>query len=115
MKFISALLLTAFLGFVAGLFSEIPWFCFAFTSFIVAIAIPQKAWKAFVGGFIALFLLWGILAIFIDQANHHILSTRIANLLPLGGSYLLLISVTAFVGGLVSGLAALAGSYVRKS
>jgi len=114
MKFVSALLLTAFLGFAAGLFSTIPWYCFAITSFVVAVAIPQKAGKAFIGGFIALFLLWAVLAIFIDQANHHILSTRIANLLPLGGSYILLISVTAFAGGLVSGLAALAGSYVRK-
>lgn len=114
MKFVSALLLTAFLGYTAGLFSAIPWYCFAITSFIVAVAIPQKAGKSFVSGFIALFLLWAVLAIFIDHANHHILSTRIANLFPLGGSYILLISVTAFVGGLVSGLAALAGSYVRR-
>lgn len=114
MKFISAIILTAFLGYAAGLFSAMPWFCFAITSFVVAIAIPQRPWKSFVTGFIALFLLWTVLVIFIDHANQHILSTRIANLFPLGGSYWVLILVTAVLGGLVSGFAALAGSFVRK-
>lgn len=114
MKFLSALLLTALLGYTVGVFSILPWYCFAFTSFIVAIAIPQRAWKAFLSGFIALFILWALLAILIDQANQHLLSTKIANMLPLGGSYILLIIMTAFTGALVSGFAALAGSFIRK-
>jgi hypothetical protein len=35
--------------------------------------------------------------------------------LPLGGSSFLLILFTAFIGALVAGFAALAGSYVRKN
>ncbi len=112
MKFIVTILLTAFLGYVAPLF--LPWWGFVMTSFIVALAIPQKPWKAFISGFLGLFLFWGIDSFFIDLANQHLLATKIANLLPLNGSYLLLILVTAFTGGLVSGLAALTGSLARK-
>ncbi|MBS1936171.1 MAG: hypothetical protein JST96_19380, partial [Bacteroidetes bacterium] len=43
------------------------------------------------------------------------LSQKIAQVLPLGGSVVALILVTAFVGALVAGFAALAGSYVRKA
>jgi hypothetical protein len=50
-----------------------------------------------------------------DLANEGVLSVKIASLLPLGGSKWLLMIVTAFVGGLVAGFAALSGSYLRSS
>jgi ABC-type Mn2+/Zn2+ transport system permease subunit len=73
------------------------------------------AGKAFVAGFLGLFLLWAGMALLKDAANDHVLSTKVAGILPLGGSYLVLILVTGVVGGLVSGLAALTGSYLRRS
>jgi hypothetical protein len=115
MKFVTAFFLTGFLAYVIGLFSNLPWWSFVFTSFVVAMAVHQKPGKAFLSGFIGLFLLWGLLAILKDNPNEHILSTKVAKLLPLGGSYILLIFLTAFIGGLVSGLAATSGSTFRKS
>lgn len=115
MKFLSALLLTALLAFAAGLYGVLPWWSFAITSCVVAIAVHQKAGKAFLAGFAGLFLLWSILALIIDNANEHILATKVAKILPLGGSYLVLIVLTGIIGGLVSGLAALTGSYLRQS
>ena len=112
MKFIVALLLTAFLGYVAPLY--LPWWTFAATSFIVAFAIPQSPWRAFLAGFAALFLFWGIYAFFIDQANDHLLSVKIAEVLPLNGSYVLLLVITALIGGIVSGFAALTASLCRR-
>jgi hypothetical protein len=47
--------------------------------------------------------------------NQGILSAKIASVLPLGGSAVLLILVTAIVGGLVAGFAAMSGSYLRLS
>ncbi len=113
MKFIIAILLTALLSFAAGLFTSLPWWSFAICALIVGVAIHQKAWKAFLAGFIALALLWGLLAAYHDFNNEHILSTKIAGVLSLGSSTLLLV-VTALVGGLVAGFAALTGSYLRK-
>jgi hypothetical protein len=51
----------------------------------------------------------------IDQSNHHILATKVANILPMKGSYVLLILVTSIVGALVGGLASLTGSFIRSS
>lgn len=115
MKFLSAIILTALLAFATGLYGILPWWSFAITSFIIAIAIHQKAGKAFLAGFLGLFLLWSILAMMIDSANDHILATKVATILPLGGSYWVLILLTGIIGGLVSGLAALTGSYLRQT
>jgi hypothetical protein len=111
MKFLVATFLTALLAFAAGLF--FPWWAIAITSFIVAVAIHQNGLAAFLSGFLGLALLWGITAVLIDFMNNHLLATKIASVLPLGGSVVLLILVTAFVGGLVGGFAAMTGSFLR--
>jgi hypothetical protein len=111
MKFIASIILTALLGYAVTLYFS--WWSFAITSFIVAIAIHQHPGKAFITGFIGLSLLWGIHASMIDNANNHILSQRVAYILPLNGSSISLIWITAITGGLVSGLAALTGSFAR--
>jgi len=112
MKFVVAIILTALLGFAAPLY--FAWWSFAVTSAIVALAVKQKSWVAFVTGFVGLFFLWGGLCFFIDIKNEHLLSQKIAAILPLGGSTPLLITVTALVGALVSGFAALTGSLATK-
>ncbi len=114
MKFLVALLLTAILSFLAGIYIGWWWF-FAVMAFFVALLVHQKAGKAFMAGFSGLFLLWAGLAYWIDMKNEGILSTKIAELLPLGGSSLLLILVTGVIGGLVAGFAAMMGSYLRSS
>jgi hypothetical protein len=116
MKIISAIVLTAFLAYVAGLYTNaLPWWSFVFTSLIVALAVHQRAGRAFLSGFLGVFFLWAGMALLKDAANDHILATKVAQVLPLGGSYLVLILVTGVVGGLVSGAAAMAGSYLRKA
>lgn len=113
MKFSAATILTILLGFISGLY--LPWWGVAITSLLVAVLVHQKAGKAFLAGFLGLFLLWGFLAFWIDMKNNHILSSKIAAILPLGGNSYLLIVVTGFIGGLVAGMAALSGSFLRAS
>lgn len=112
MKFIIVLLLTALLGFAMPLY--FTWWSFAVTSFIIAIFIQQKAFAAFAAGFLGVFLLWLFYTLEVDNANQHILSQRIATLLPLNGSSLLLILITSFIGGFISGFAALSGSLAKR-
>jgi len=114
MKFITSIVLTALLSFAIGLFQFFPWWSFAACALVVAIAIPQKPWQSFVAGFAALFILWIVLACASDIPNEHILSKKVADILHLGGSYVVLILITGLVGGLIAGLGALTGSYVRK-
>jgi hypothetical protein len=115
MKLIAAILLTAFLGFVIGLYTQLPWWGFAITSLLVGLAIRQKPWQSFLAAFTGMFLLWVILAFLKDVPNDHLLSTKVAQILPLKGSYILLILITGIIGGLVGGLSALIGSYALRS
>src|SRR5262249_25620775 len=113
MKFTVAILLTALLSFTAGLWLE--WWIIAVAAFLIALLVHQRAVKAFLSGSIGVFLLWGIMAWWIDMKNEHVLSKKIAEILPLGGNSFLLILVTAIIGGLVGGFGALSGSYLRSS
>lgn len=111
MKFLVSILLIALLSFALGL--EFPWWSLAVAAFVVAALIHQRAGKSFLSGFLGVFLLWGILAFIIDQRNQQTLSRKIAELFSLGEGSLLLILITALVGGLVAGFAAMSGSYLR--
>ena len=111
MRFVLATLLTATLSFIAGLFT--PWWSIAIVAFLVALLIKQRYGIAFVSGFTGIYLLWGVLAFVIDLKNNHVLSKKIAQIFPLGGSSFLLITITATVGALVAGFAAMSGSSLR--
>jgi hypothetical protein len=113
MKFLVAILLTALLAFISGLF--LPWWGMAITSLLVAVLVHQKAGKAFLAGLLGVFLLWAGLAWWIDSKNNGVLSQKIAAVLPLGGNSLLLIILTGIAGGLVAGFAAMSGSFLRAS
>jgi hypothetical protein len=111
MKFILSIILTALLAFIGGLW--LPWWSIALAGFLTALMIFQSPGKAFLGGFTGLFMLWSALASWIDIQNQGILSGKIAMILPLNGNSFLLILVTAVVGGLVAGFAAISGSFLR--
>ena len=113
MKFFVATILTALLAFISGLF--LPWWGMAITSLLVAVLVHQKAGKAFLAGLLGVFILWAGLAWWIDMKNNGVLSEKIASVLPLGGNAVLLILVTGFIGGLVAGMAAMSGSFLRAS
>lgn len=111
MKFIISTLLTALLAFAAGLY--LPWWSIAIASFLVAVSIYQPPFLAFLTGFAGLFLLWLLLAWGIDAANDSVLAVRISVLMGFGESPVLLILITALIGGITGGLGALTGSLAR--
>lgn len=113
MKFFISFLLTILLSFAACLF--LPWWSIAIAAFVVAALIPQKPGKAFLTGFIALFLLWGGLSFWMSNNNDHILANKVSQLILKMENPYMLILATALIGALVAGFAALAGSYLRKT
>ena len=113
MKFFISLILTALLSFAACLF--LPWWSIAIAAFVMAALIPQKPGKAFLAGFISLFLLWGGLSFWISNNNDHVLAHKISVLILKMDNPFILILATALIAALVAGFAALAGSYLRKS
>ena len=114
MKFILSILLVGLVTYAIGIYGTLPWWSFVVTNLIISIALPIKPVQSFIAGALGVGALWAGLAFGIDMANNHILSTKVAQILPLGGSYIALIIVTAFVGALLGGLASLTGSFVRK-
>ena len=108
MKFFLATILTALLSFIAGLF--LPWWSIAVIAFVIGLSVQQSIGKSFMAGFFGVFILWATVALWIDVKNENILSHKIAQLFPLGGSSALLILVTAFIGALVGGFAAMSGA-----
>src|SRR5881275_1955925 len=111
-KYILSIIVTALVAFVMGLY--MPWWGIAIAAFLVSAAIPQKPAFSFLSGFLGVFLLWEVLAWWIDNKNNGILSQKIASVLPLGGSTVLLIVINSVIGGLVAGFAALSGTYARR-
>jgi hypothetical protein len=112
MKFGISLLLTMIVSFAAGLY--LPFWSAGLAAFLVAVFIYQRPGMAYLAGFVSILLLWVLLAWWIDAQNDSILSKRIATLFPLGGSSFMLILITGIVGGIVGGLSALSGNYLRK-
>jgi hypothetical protein len=113
MKFTVSIILTMLLGFCSCLF--FPWWSIAIVAFLVAVVIHQTPLTSFISGFIALFLLWGIMSFWISSNNNHILAHRVSLLIFKTDNPFLLIIVSAFIGALVAGFAALTASYIRPS
>ena len=113
MRFLLSLLLIILLAFIAGIY--LPWWSIAIIAFAVALLIPQSIGKSFLAGFIGIFLLWLLLAFWIDSKNESILSQKIAQLFSLGNSSISLIFITALIGALVGGFAAMSGSTLRPA
>jgi hypothetical protein len=111
MRLLLAILLISVLCFIAGLY--LPWWSIAPIAFLVALLLGLGVGRSFLAGFAGVFLLWALLSLWIDIKNESVLSHKIAQLFPLGGSSILLIVITALVGGLVGGFAAMAGGSIR--
>lgn len=112
MKFLISLFLTALFAFALGLYFD--WWSIAVAAFVVALCVPQRPGFSFLAGFLALLLLWGGYSIFLNQHNGGLLATKIAEVLPFHGNVSLLILITALVGALVGGFAALSAGYLRQ-
>jgi hypothetical protein len=111
-KYILSIIVTALMAFVSGLY--LPWWGITIAAFLVSAAIPQRPAFSFLSGFLGVFLLWEVLAWWIDNKNNGILSQKVSNLFGIGNSTVLLIVITSLLGALVSGFAALAGTYLRR-
>jgi hypothetical protein len=108
MLFIIILILSLIAGFIT------PWWAAAIIAFVAAVYAGKKPGEAFLSGFFAVFIVWVVLALFKSVPNNHVLASRVAVLFHLPGWAILLI-LTAIIGGLVGGLSAISGVYVRRA
>jgi hypothetical protein len=90
-----------------------PWWIIAIIAFVASLFMANRAAHAFWSGFLALFLAWLALSIFKSMPNEHQLAQRVAQLFGLP-HWTLLLLITCIIGGLVGGLSALSGFYVKQ-
>ena len=111
MKFLLTTILIILFSFLSCLY--FPWWSIAVVAFVISILIQQSHFVSFICGFISLLLLWGLLSLWISVSNGHILAHRVSLLIFKTDSPYLLIVITALIGALVAGFAALTGSFIR--
>lgn len=107
MKFLLQLIVIALLTFMLELL--LPWWSLAIAAFIGGITLNSRF--NFLAGFLGVALLWFFYALLIDSTGAAPLTTRVAALFSMN-SFLLML-VTALIGGLVGGFAAMAGGALR--
>ena len=108
MKFLTQFIAIALVAFVLELF--MPWWCIAIAAFAGGYALKSKA--NFLAGILAIALLWLIKAFITDAAASAPLTERVAAIFSLNKPLLML--VTALIGGLVGGFAAMSGAALKK-
>jgi hypothetical protein len=108
MVFLLILVLSALIMYV------LPWWMLVPVAFGAAWFGSKSAGKAFISGFLANFLLWLGLAIWIYLGNEAVLANRVGVLLG-GVPGWLLPLISALIGGIVSGIAAWSGFLMRAA
>ena len=93
----------------------LPWWAAVAIAFLGAFFIGKTSGKVFLSGFGAIFVLWIILALIKSIPNDNILASRVIQLFPLPHQWILLLLITALIGGLVGGMAALSGMLTKKA
>jgi hypothetical protein len=96
----------------------LPWWVIAPIAFILAAWMGNKPSKSFGNGFSAIFILWACMALLHTLPNENLLANRVGQVLTSsekGMPWLLLVLLTATLGGLVAGVSALAGAYFKEA
>ncbi|WP_224485565.1 hypothetical protein [Robertkochia aurantiaca] len=111
MKNLLHLILVALLAYVVTLLT--PWWGIMIAALVVGFLLPLNGFKSFFIPFLAVFNLWGLQAYMLSSRNDFTLAAKIADLFSLEGNSLLLILITALLGGLAAAFAALLGKQFR--
>jgi hypothetical protein len=112
MRFTLQVILISLMAGIAEIF--LPWWSVAMVAFTVGALAHHRPGRSFLMGFLGIFIFWTVDALITDFSNEHILSERMGRVLhPLLNGYIF-IAICAFVGGLVGGTAAWAGSLFSK-
>jgi hypothetical protein len=106
MKFLIQFFVTIIICFLLQCF--LPWWTMALGAFVGGYFGKNKGYISFFIGLLAVGLLWLGMAYFIDITTHSILTLKVNKLLPVNA-----LVMTALVGGLVGGFAALTGALLN--
>lgn len=110
MNFLKQIAITILLCWVLQYF--LPWWTLVLGAFAGGYLFGETSGKSFLAGFAAVALLWLVTAFIIDAQTHSILTDKVARLFPTKTSGLLFV-LTALIGGLPGGFAAMSGALLK--
>jgi hypothetical protein len=93
----------------------LPWWAVAIVTFFAAYFMAKTPWRSFISGFLAVFIVWALLAMLKSIPNNHLLAGRVVQLFPLPHNWVWVLVVTAFIGGLIGGMGALSGTLMKRA
>ena len=93
----------------------LPWWTLAVVCLAGGYALGRGGGSAFGAGFLAVLSGWALAAAVPWLVTGSALATRVAGLLKLPGGGLVLLLIAAVLGGLVGGIAALSGWWLRMT
>ena len=111
MRFIIVMVLTAIATWLTMM--VMPWWVAMPVAFCLVLIFPMKHWQSFLATGLGAAMAFLLLCFMADQANEHILSSRMATLFQLP-SYTLMQVLTALVGGITAGLGGWTASALCK-
>lgn len=111
MRFFLQVILTSLVSYILQQLVA-PWIVVIIAA-LISMLIQAKTSSAFLGGFVAISLLWMCKATIIDVSTDSILSAKVSALLGLKSTTLLII-LTGIVGGLLGGLGAASGQQILR-
>lgn len=111
MKLLIQIILIAAASYLAEMF--FPWWTAAGSAFIIVSLMPTRSMKAFLAGFLGVGLLWFAGALYYSIQTDFILTSKVVQLLQVSNSVVVVV-VTALLGGLTGGMAALSGNHLNK-
>lgn len=108
MLFLIILILSLLSGFI------LPWWAIAIIAFFAALFTGKSSGKSFGAGFLSVAIAWIILMLIKSIPNKNVLANRVSALFHLPGWFWIIL-VTAIIGGLVGGFAAMSGFLFKKA
>ncbi|RSK42753.1 hypothetical protein [Hymenobacter perfusus] len=93
----------------------LPWWMLVPVCLLLAAWRNPSGGRAFVAGLLGAGFSWWLPAAWLASHGAGLLATRVAMLLPLGGSTPLLVLVSGLLAGIVGGLACLSGTWLRRA
>jgi uncharacterized membrane-anchored protein YitT (DUF2179 family) len=94
------------------------WWIIGIISFLVAAWQARSGGEAFNCGFASIFLLWLMMSLWKTLPNENILANRVGRMLMLPDwnyNWIWVVLITAVIGGVAAGFAALSGYLMRKA
>ena len=110
MNFLKQTLFTIALCFILQYF--LPWWTLAIGAFIGGYYFGNKGFISFLSGLLAVGILWFVMAFMVDVQTQSVLTEKVARIFPTKTPGLLFL-VTAVIGGLPAGFAALTGALLK--